>query len=87
MSQTDNSDYSTQRITPQLITQIIDTLKNKAWGSIEIYVENFTVTQITERTITKVAKPNAQKLATPSKNGHQNTTRIFPAGIPGRENP
>ena len=73
MSQTDNSDYSTQRITPQLITQIIDTLKNKAWGSIEIYVENFTVTQITERTITKVAKPNGQKMIAQPKNGQNKT--------------
>ena len=55
MSQTDNSDYSTQKISPQLVSQIIDAIKNKAWGSIEIYVENFTVTQITERTITKVS--------------------------------
>ncbi|MBI3282645.1 DUF2292 domain-containing protein [Candidatus Curtissbacteria bacterium] len=62
MSQTDN-DFSTQKVSPQLIGQIVDALKNKAYGSIEIYIQNHTVTQITERTITKVAKPNGQKRA------------------------
>lgn len=49
-----DGDFSTQKITPQLVSQIIDALRNKAYGSVEIYVENFSVTQITERTITKV---------------------------------
>ena len=57
MNQADQQ-FSTQKITPQLITQIIDALKNKAFGSVEIYIENFSVTQITERTITKVARRN-----------------------------
>lgn len=47
-------DYSTQKITPTLITQIVDVLRNKAYGSVEIYVENYTVVQITQRTITKL---------------------------------
>lgn len=55
MNQAD-TDYSTLQITPQLISQIVDALKNKAFGSIEIYIENYTVMQITERTITKLAK-------------------------------
>jgi hypothetical protein len=55
MQQTDET-YSTQTITPQLVSQIIDTLKNKAYGSVEIYVENYNVIQITERTITKVRR-------------------------------
>ncbi|KKR55800.1 hypothetical protein A3B52_02600 [Candidatus Curtissbacteria bacterium RIFCSPLOWO2_01_FULL_41_28] len=53
MYQTDH-DYSTQKIKPQLVSQIVDALKNKAYGSVEIYIQNYTVTQITERTITKV---------------------------------
>lgn len=62
MSQIDH-DYSTVNITPQLVSQIVDVLKNKAWGSVEIYVENYSVTQITERTITKVKKSfSAKKL-------------------------
>ena len=53
MSQTDN-DFSTQNITPTLISQVVDALRNKAYGSVEIYIENHKVVQITERTITKV---------------------------------
>lgn len=60
MNQADNV-YSTQRITPQLISQIIDALKNKHYGSIEIYVENYQVVQITERTITKMKKAGAHR--------------------------
>ncbi|OGE12603.1 hypothetical protein A3G14_00160 [Candidatus Curtissbacteria bacterium RIFCSPLOWO2_12_FULL_38_9] len=52
-------DYSTQKISPNLVSRIIDVLKNKAYGSVEIYIENFNVVQITERTITKLAKPKA----------------------------
>ena len=55
MDQPDH-DYSTQKIKPQLVSQIIDALKNKAWGSVEIYIQNYRVTQITERTITKVSR-------------------------------
>ncbi len=55
---TGDSDYSTQRITPQLISQIVDALRNKSYGSIEIYVENYNVVQITERKITKLARKN-----------------------------
>lgn len=53
MNQVDD-DYSTQKITPQLISHIVETLRNKAYGSIEIFVENYMVTQITQRTITKL---------------------------------
>jgi len=61
MYQTDH-DYSTQKIKPQLVSQIVDALKNKAYGSVEIYIQNYTVTQITERTITKVNRgPNRVK--------------------------
>lgn len=60
MSQTDNK-YSTQNVTPQLIAQVVEALKNKAYGSVEIYVENYSVVQITERTITKVQRTSANK--------------------------
>ncbi|OGD93956.1 hypothetical protein A2697_05700 [Candidatus Curtissbacteria bacterium RIFCSPHIGHO2_01_FULL_41_44] len=53
MNQTDN-EFSTVKITPQLLAQVIDALKNKAYGSVEIYIQNYRVVQITERTITKV---------------------------------
>lgn len=53
MNQSDQ-EFSTQTITPQLIAQIVDAIRNKAFGSIEIYIQNHRVVQITERTITKV---------------------------------
>lgn len=57
------SDYSTVKITPQLISQIVDALRNKAYGSIEIYVENYNVTQITQRTITKLKKNESKNIS------------------------
>jgi len=69
MHQTDK-DFSTQNITPQLIGQIIEAIKNKAYGSVEIYIQNHTVTQITERTITKVSAPKiSRKISKVSNNG------------------
>ena len=68
--------YSTQKITPELISQIVDALRNKAYGSIEIYVENYLVTQITERSIRKLARAaNAKKRFTINirRNGFQQT--------------
>lgn len=79
MNQADQQ-FSTQKITPQLITQIIDALKNKAFGSVEIYVENFSVTQITERTITKVARRNNMAKKIPIvKNKQISSTTTFSA--------
>lgn len=47
-------DYSTKRITDELIVEVRDALKNiRGWGSVEIYVQDFKVTQITERNIKK----------------------------------
>lgn len=47
-------DYSTKRITFDLIEEIKQALKNvRGWGSVEIYVQDGKVTQITERSIKK----------------------------------
>lgn len=73
MSQSD-SDFSTQKITPELITRIVESIKNKAYGSVEIYIENYSVTQITNRTITKI-KP-APKNNTRSTNFENQGTRV-----------
>lgn len=49
-------DYSTKKITKSLIDEIRQALKNvRGWGSIEIYVQDHKVTQITERNITKTS--------------------------------
>ena len=53
MNQTDEN-FSTQQISPKLVSQIIEAIRDKAYGSVEIYIENYNVVQITERTITKV---------------------------------
>lgn len=46
--------YSTKQISERLIIEIKDALEGLAFGSIEIYVQNNTVTQITVRNIKKV---------------------------------
>lgn len=60
MSQKDSA-FSTQNISPQLISQVVDAIKDKAYGSVEIYISDYTVTQITERVINKVANSNKFK--------------------------
>ena len=52
------NDYSTKKIHPELLDEISDALKNiRGWGSVEIYVQNFKVVQITERNIKKTSSP------------------------------
>lgn len=49
-------DYSTKKITKDLIDEIKLALKNvRGWGSVEIYVQDFKITQITERNIKKTS--------------------------------
>lgn len=50
--------FSTVKITPQMVEHIINVLKGKAYGSVEIYIENYHVVQITERKITKIVNPD-----------------------------
>ncbi len=80
MNQADG-DYSTLKITPQLISRIVDALKNKSYGSIEIYIENYNVTQISERTITKLAKkvqPHGKFTVTVNRTPVQGASQQFP---------
>lgn len=59
------NDYSTKNINPLLLEEIADALKNiRGWGSVEIYVQNFKVVQITERNIKKTnsSVPNEQTI-------------------------
>jgi len=49
-------DYSTKKITKDLVDEIKLSLKNvRGWGSVEIYVQDFKITQITERNIKKTS--------------------------------
>jgi len=59
-------DYSTIRISSQLIEEIKNSLHDLDWGSIEIYVQNSTVVQITKRQIKKT--PNNLKTRDVSRN-------------------
>lgn len=46
--------YSTSRITSNLMDEIKSALKNvRGWGSVEIFIQKGKVTQITERNIKK----------------------------------
>lgn len=47
-------DYSSKDISPKLMNEIIDALKNiRGWGSVEIFVQDHKVVQIVERNIKK----------------------------------
>lgn len=49
-------DYSTKQISDTLLKEVIDALKNiRGWGSVEIYVQDYKVVQITERNIKKTS--------------------------------
>jgi len=51
---TDTKGLSTKRISDKLVIEIIEALKNiRGWGSVEIFVQDHKVVQITERNIKK----------------------------------
>jgi hypothetical protein len=55
---TDNT-YSTKNISSHLLEELQDSIKNvRGWGSVEIFIQDYNVTQITEKNI---KKPNGVK--------------------------
>lgn len=46
--------YSTKKISPSLVREILGHLANLDYGSVEIYVNNHDVVQITKRKIKKL---------------------------------
>lgn len=47
-------DYSTKNISTKLIQEIVEAVHNvRGWGSVEIFVQDYKVVQITERSIKK----------------------------------
>ncbi len=47
-------DYSTRQVSTELIGEVVGSLKNiRGWGSVEIFVQDYRVVQITERNIKK----------------------------------
>lgn len=63
--------YSTNRITSKLLTEIKEAIQNKFYGSVEIYIQDSKVTQITERVIKKLSEGslNNKKLSNESRTG------------------
>lgn len=54
MSKLTANGHSTKRIDDKLLDDIAEALKNvRGWGSVEIFVQNYKVVQITERNIKK----------------------------------
>lgn len=53
------SDYSTTNISSKLLLEIKEAIENiKGWGSVEIFVQDSEVVQITERNIKKTNNNN-----------------------------
>jgi hypothetical protein len=54
------NNYSTKEVSQELVDEISEAVKNvRGWGSVEIYVQNFKVVQITERNIKKTNISNS----------------------------
>jgi len=61
-------DYSTKKISKKLVDEIKDALKSiKSYGSVEMYVQDSVVTQITIRNIKKTSGRIRRKRTTPTK--------------------
>jgi hypothetical protein len=51
--------YSTKQISDKLKDEVIESIHNvKGWGSVEIFIQNYNVTQITEKNIKKPKNSN-----------------------------
>lgn len=68
------SEFSTEKISPQLLSEIASSVEGKKFGSVEIYIENGVVTHITERVIKKY-RPEKQNVFI-SKNTNQAVFRV-----------
>jgi hypothetical protein len=56
-----NKDYSITNISKTLVNEIVTSLKSiRSFGSVEIYVQNGKVTQITVRNIKKTHESNGK---------------------------
>lgn len=55
------SDYSTRRISKALMNEIKTALKEVTYGSVEIYLQDSVVTQITVRNIKKTSQLNGER--------------------------
>ncbi|MDP3987991.1 MAG: DUF2292 domain-containing protein [Candidatus Levybacteria bacterium] len=52
--------YSTKKISKHLLDELLQSIQSvKGWGSVEIFIQDFVVSQITEKNI---KKPNGVKI-------------------------
>lgn len=50
-------DYSTKKVSPSLVAEVISAIESiNAYGSVEIYIQDSVVTQISVRSIKKTTK-------------------------------
>ncbi len=64
-------DYSTKHISTGLMEEILHAVQTvNQYGSVEIYIQNYTVTQITVRTIKKTNVATNNSTTIPSKEIH-----------------
>jgi hypothetical protein len=55
-------DYSTKKVNEALVLEIVEALKNiRGWGSVEIFVQDYKVVQITERNIKKTTNTDGTR--------------------------
>lgn len=55
-------DYSTKQVSNDLMKEVVEALKNiRGWGSVEIFVQDYRVVQITERNIKKTTNTDRKK--------------------------
>ena len=49
-----NDEYSTKDVSDEFGEEVMKSIRNvKGWGSVEIFIQNYKVTQITEKNIKK----------------------------------
>lgn len=61
-----NQTYSTKKISKELIDAIVAAIEGKSFGSIEIFIQDSKVTQVTERVITKLGTKTNRLRENPS---------------------
>jgi hypothetical protein len=55
------NNYSTKQVSEELVKEVIAALKNvRGWGSVEVYIQDYKVVQITERSIKKTNSLSTQ---------------------------
>jgi len=70
------TEYSTKRVTKELLNDLVVALKSiDSYGSVEIFVNDSTVTQITVRNIKKTGS-NGISVKAKAKNGHAHENGI-----------